>query len=285
MTRICWTAEEELAVFVRANKLLESGQESGFGRALVNAQIAVLPYDRRRPEKSLLTGVTAIRPRYEQIVNEHKKNMAKTQIENTTLIEKLKATKQIENQIQQIDAELERKIETEALDRISIIDEALSAFSGSTTIPNHFLKNLIGRISSSFEDALVVELNAAAMRAHERVARTLEAQVQAFEELPKVKEARPKVLIVGFKSFFNAEFEKEFGSFLDLSFIDSHSSLKQVQRSAAMCDHVLLIKKFVSHSHTEVLKNHPGYKLIVGSVSVAKDYLTELSVKHDDANK
>lgn len=285
MTRIYWSNEEELAVFVRANNLLETGQETGFGRALVNAQIAVLPMDRRRPEKSLLTGVTAMRPRFDSVIAEHKRNIKNAAAVEQKKVEEHQQEIQKEKQIQLADAVIERAVVENALERIGIIDQASLDVGVEKFIQPDFLRNIINRISRNFEDSLVLELNAAAMRAHERVARTLEAQIQSFEELPKPRASRPKVLIIGFKSFFNAEFEREFGQFLDLSFLDATVNLKQVQRAAAMCDHVLLIKKFASHSHTEVLKNHPGYKLIVGAASVTKDVLTELSVKFDDANK
>jgi hypothetical protein len=293
MTKVFWKDDEEQAVALTAGKLLESGDEKFMNRALLRAQEITLSPERQRPIQSLQSSATYFKSLIPLVMAAEKARNAEIQEERRQ--EERRHDERRAEQQARIDQEEreEREAEERAQRRAQeqrtdvIIANGLDPLNitSEQMIQPDFIGNLVRSYGSMFEDALVAELTIAAQRAHLRVATTLQSQVKAFEDLPKARPNRPRVLVIGFKSHLNHELYKEFNEFLDLSFLDTSANPKQIQSSASMCDYVLVIRKFVGHHHTDAAKNHPGYHLVNGSISSAKEILSSIAVKFDDQSK
>jgi hypothetical protein len=273
MTKVFWKPEELHAVLLQAGKLIESGEELAMGQALVRAQRMALVPSRHRSELSLKSAVTDFKPKIAQAMAAEKRRKDK---EQSDLVDRLNAEDKEEQ-----DAE-ERAKARAVNDSMSVsLPLKVSLTDSTRMIQPDFIGSICRTIGSQFENALVAELTSAVERAHVRVAQTVRAKVLPFEEIPTIKLHRPKVVIAGFKSHLNHELYDEFSEFLDMTFFDADAQPRQLSQAASRADYVLLIKKFVGHNLREVVDHHPGFLLVQGSISSAKNMLLELASKPD----
>lgn len=293
MPKVFWKSEEEQQVALMAGKLLEKGDEKAVARAVFRSQELILDPSRHRPFSSIQTGVAHFKQLIPLVMAAEKARNEEIMEERRKEERRHEERRHAEQAQRDLEAQEEREAEERAQRRASeqrndvMIANGLNPLNltSETIMQPDFIGSLVRQYGSIFENALVAELTNAAQRAHLRVASTLQEQVKAFEDIPKARPNRPRVLVVGFKSHLNHELFKEFNEFLDLSFLDTSANPKQIQSSAAMCDHVLVIRKFVGHHHSDAAKNHPGFHLVNGSISAAKEILQAIAVKFDDEAK
>jgi hypothetical protein len=293
MPKVFWKPDEREAICFEAAIWMEANNSKSVISALEHAQTIVLSVDRHRPKTSLMTSVMEFRPLIADAIksmnairaaDEQRKIEEANRLEEDELAEQTRLRKEEHEEREAEErAQLRQAEESQAL--VLTQEEEVNSVVTERMLQPDFIMNIVRSLASQFENALVAELTSAAERAHLRVAGTLAEQVKAFTDLPIVKADRPRVLVMGFKSHLNHELLKEFREFLDLSFLTNEVTTKQLSNSAGMCDYVLVIKKFVSHAHTEAVSGHPGYMLINGSISTAREKLMELAIKHDDKNK
>lgn len=286
-TKVFWTKAEADTVALKAGQLVQSGEEKHLGPALIRAQRLMLPSNRLRTETSLKSVVTQFKLTVDRVMREEYLRQTNA-VSVAAQVEAAAKEKEAADAAQLLAEEAEEKAAEERATTRAAAEASnvslehkiqVDVADPTRTIQPDFIQSICRNIAGQFENNLVAELTAAVERAHLRVASLVNCQIKSFEELPKVKPNRPKVVIAGFKSHLNHELYAEFNEHLDMRFFDADVQPRQLAAAASTADHVLLIKKFVGHNLREVIDRHPGFFLVQGSITAAKEKLLEIATR------
>ena len=119
---------------------------------------------------------------------------------------------------------------------------------------------------------------------HETIEKEFQTRLQAAtpkETTTAIIIKQPKTVIVGLCGGQLDDVRKEYGHHLNLVFIDVDASMHQLKATCTNADHVFMMRKFISHRHTDVInkKNHKGFVLIQGGMTELHSSLLELACK------
>lgn len=88
--------------------------------------------------------------------------------------------------------------------------------------------------------------------------------------------ANSKVSIVGLMPGQTHGIKSDYGSAIDLRFIETDTAPSRVQSIASSSDHVILMTRFIPHDVQNALRKHDGLLFCNGGISAVKLMLDDI---------
>lgn len=255
MAKIFWDTNEKTLLAVELNKLIDTGKFTTWQEAFDTIQ-RVLPKERRR-ELTNAAGVGCKQVR--------------------ELAEKLRAEKlsaiAVKVPSEQVQRDCINDLAEPASRPLPPIEECIKQVDKPLVDLTAMFKSMAQDLAGSLEVLLVAEFEKVAEKAFVTALQSVKKRTSSLSKLAKQMAARPKVLIVGLLPQQAHEIESEFSEMLHLSFVQSDENKDKLKHRLDGADTVIVMTKFVSHSHSDITKRHNNVVNINGGVSSLKDHL------------
>ena len=153
---------------------------------------------------------------------------------------------------------------------------------------NSIIDKYVVEFSHEYRELILDGVRKRMSEKYESIILTMEKEVKEAVEVEFQKKIKAitekevvankyKVMVIGLLQSQAAIVEKEYGAVLNILFIRKEENISRINDNQNGCDYVLAMKKFVSHSITNAVKNHEGYKLIVGGIDALEQALLEIA--------
>lgn len=246
MTKVFWKDAEIEVIAERAGELITSGAEKSWTKAIIRVQ-GCLSKDRQKPESS----IGAFAPKVREVFKHQQKEKAKAADSKVSAVTDLSE-----------DKVMEPHLPKPPLDNM---------FSTQIVNVAHIL-------AQRFEEELVAKLEMATTNALRTVETSFQKRIDAARaQVKELKVTLPKVLVVGVLGSQATELDKEYSSTLDMRYLDNTTGVALLKSQSSHSDYVILLTKFISHKHQEVVRDHKGLILVNGAVSAVKDVLLSIA--------
>ncbi len=244
MPKIFWNASEKELLAKEMNKLVDEGRYTTLLDAFRTIQFA-LPANRRRP-LTTTSGVACAEVR--------------------KLAEKLRKAEEKQSKhhssapVVQPEPQVTPQPVVDSDDR-QMVDLTVC------------FRSMAQDMASALEVFLVAEFEKVAERAFINAAQSVKRRTTALTKVAQQMANRQRVLIVGLLPQQAREIEADFSDLINLSFVGSDENKDRLQNKLANVDVVVVMTKFVSHSHSDIVKKHSNVVNINGGLTSLKDHL------------
>jgi hypothetical protein len=264
--KVFWTRTEFISVyreFLNLGKLPEYSGVNNFTMRVFHAQRA-LPVHRQRR----ITDTTYFTKRIQILEIKESEVFPEQQAENQEVQPMVTAAPVI-NVVPQLDNSTVVLIE-------AIADRCMETFVDG------YREALTNQIDEAVSKRLATAMPALEAEIESEIQQLLAAKLENIREERVAKETgrryRPRIVIVGLKGSNIRVVQDTVKDDARMSFVDVDHSVQQMRRTCKSADYVLMMRKFVSHRHSEAVnsKKHSGFSYVDGGMDELVDKITSL---------
>lgn len=249
--KVFWNAEEKASIAARVKELIDLGQFVSWSDAIKRAQ-AVLPKHRQR-ELSSPSGPAALAIR--RIVDESQTKKQKAVI-------------------------AEPKVPVPVPVPVSNIELSVPNIVQGSSMVEDSLKQIAKTMAEMLEGYLAEEMERVAERAFALAIKSIQDKTTNLQKEAKKIAAKPKVLVCGLLPIQAEEISKEFSELLSFTFVASDQNMSVLKSNVSHVDSIIMMTKFISHSHSAIVAKYKNVININGGVSALKHKLTEMACNY-----